>query len=273
MKNTRDYVKELRNFLEDPLTDPAVIQEISEGVLNTKLPLSLAALKRKVEDIRTLAAGLPNSSHILDSTTPQLERARQLLQKAQTARDDALEVEDKVGDLLGNLSNAEDVLKDLETKIQESLDELKKAERNIDEAEKKLDPALKTVDEVAGLVDTMQPQLDDLKALVQSADQEQDLPALEKQLELLRQKAKEAGGGENEAEPGDRLQKLQLEASTLIEETMNMMKSLADREASLQQDADQLAQKAKMLDGLDAQVQELLRDIRRKASVLNTCQA
>uniref|UniRef100_A0A8C9S2X5 Laminin subunit beta-3-like n=1 Tax=Scleropages formosus TaxID=113540 RepID=A0A8C9S2X5_SCLFO len=133
MKNTRDYVKELRNFLEDPLTDPAVIQEISEGVLNTKLPLSLAALKRKVEDIRTLAAGLPNSSHILDSTTPQLERARQLLQKAQTARDDALEVEDKVGDLLGNLSNAEDVLKDLETKIQESLDELKKAERNIDE--------------------------------------------------------------------------------------------------------------------------------------------
>ncbi|KAL4658658.1 laminin subunit beta-3 [Arapaima gigas] len=291
MQNTRDYIKDLRNFLSDPLSDPAVIQTISEGVLNTKLPLSLATLKRKVEDIRTLAAGLPDSSRILASTTPQLDLARQLLLKAQTARDDALEVGNRVDSVLGNLSNTEVVLNDLETTIQNSLVQLKNAENNIAEAEKKLDPALKTVEEVTGLVGTMQPQLQDLKALVQSTGQlaaqahnqaqdaqkevsaaAQDLPALEKQLELLKEKANVKDGGRNEGEAGDRLQKLQLEASALIEGTMDMMKSLTGREASLQHTADQLLQKAQMLESLDAEVQSLLGDIRRKATVLSTCQ-
>lgn len=61
----------------------------------------------------------------------------------------------------------------------------------------------------------------------------QDLKALEDQLGILRQKAKDAEGkGEGAAGAGDRVKKLQEEAGTLIQDTMDMMKKLTGTGAS-----------------------------------------
>uniref|UniRef100_A0A674E3Z8 Laminin subunit beta-3-like n=1 Tax=Salmo trutta TaxID=8032 RepID=A0A674E3Z8_SALTR len=85
LRETRYFVKELKDFLSDP-TD---ISTVSEWILNAKLPLSLAALKRKLQDIRALAAGLPDSKAVLDQAGPQLDTARRLLQEAQDALGEA----------------------------------------------------------------------------------------------------------------------------------------------------------------------------------------
>ena len=62
------------------------MQEVSDWVLKAKLPLSLAVLKRKLEDLKTLAAALPDSTHVLQQAGPPLETARRLLQQAKEAR-------------------------------------------------------------------------------------------------------------------------------------------------------------------------------------------
>uniref|UniRef100_A0A8C7UK72 Uncharacterized protein n=1 Tax=Oncorhynchus mykiss TaxID=8022 RepID=A0A8C7UK72_ONCMY len=70
----------------DPSSDPTHISTVSEWILNAKLPVSLATLKRKLQEIRDLAAGLPDSTAVLDQAGPQLDIARRLLQEARDAR-------------------------------------------------------------------------------------------------------------------------------------------------------------------------------------------
>lgn len=70
----------------DPSSNLTHIQQVSDWVRNAKLPLSLAALKRKLEELKNLAATLPDSSSVLDEAEPQLDAARKLLQEAEDAR-------------------------------------------------------------------------------------------------------------------------------------------------------------------------------------------
>uniref|UniRef100_A0A4W5MWK0 Uncharacterized protein n=1 Tax=Hucho hucho TaxID=62062 RepID=A0A4W5MWK0_9TELE len=122
LQETRDFVKELKDFLSDPLSDPTHISTVSEWILNAKLPVSLATLKRKLQEIRALAAGLPDSTAVLDQAGPQLDTARRLLQEAQDARDAALGVKADVDGLLEGFTTVEGSLSGLEEKVQESLD-------------------------------------------------------------------------------------------------------------------------------------------------------
>lgn len=57
-----------------------------EDVLEAKFPLSVENLKQKLKEMQDLASSLPDSSRILESTKPELEKARKLLEEAQNAR-------------------------------------------------------------------------------------------------------------------------------------------------------------------------------------------
>lgn len=70
----------------DPSSNLTHIQEVSDWILKAKLPPTLAALKRKLEELKNLAANLPDSTAVLDEAGPQLDTARKLLQEAQDAR-------------------------------------------------------------------------------------------------------------------------------------------------------------------------------------------
>lgn len=59
---------------------------MSDWILKAKLPLSLAALKRKLEELKNLAANLPDSTAVLKEAEPELNTARKLLEEAQDAR-------------------------------------------------------------------------------------------------------------------------------------------------------------------------------------------
>lgn len=70
----------------DPESNLDQIQEVSDWVLKAKLPLSLATLRRKLEELKDLAANLPDSTAVLNEADPQLDAARKLLEEAQDAR-------------------------------------------------------------------------------------------------------------------------------------------------------------------------------------------
>lgn len=70
----------------DPSSNLTQIQEVSDLILKAKLPLSIAKLKTKLDELKNLAANLPNSTAVLKKAEPQLDAAKKLLQEAQDAR-------------------------------------------------------------------------------------------------------------------------------------------------------------------------------------------
>lgn len=62
------------------------VQEVSDWILNAKLPPRLAGLKGKLQELKDLTANLPDSTAVLKEAEPQLDAAKKLLQDAQDAR-------------------------------------------------------------------------------------------------------------------------------------------------------------------------------------------
>lgn len=291
LKEARDVVKELKDFLSDPSSNLTHIQEVSDWILKAKLPPNLAALKRKLEELKNLAANLPDSTAVLNKAEPQLVKARKLLQEAQDARDTALGVKADVDGLLTGFGTAEGLLSDLEDKLQNSMDLIDNLNNNLTEAKNQLSPAEKALDDVSTLIKPMKPQLDELKDLLENGDQQaqdaqedadkaedeaaaanEDLLSLKKQLDRLKDEAA-AGGSDNEAGPvEDRLAKLQQDAVALVNTTDNMMNALEGKADSLRGLQDEVLQKSTQLEGLDAKLKDLLAALRKKALDLSTCQ-
>ncbi|KAG7493356.1 hypothetical protein JOB18_007172 [Solea senegalensis] len=291
LKETKDVVKELKDFLSDPSSNLTQIQNVSDWILKAKLPLNLAALKRKLDELKNLAANLPDSTAVLKEAEPQLEIAKKLLKEAQDARDKALKVKGDVDGLLPGLGSAEDSLADLEDKLKDSLDLIDDLNNNLTKVHDQLTPAEKTLDDISTLINPMKPQLDQLKDLLQNGDQEaqdaledadkaedeaaagnKDLSSLEKQLELLKDKIPATGTGGEAGSPGERLTKLQQDAGALGNTTADMMKALDGKADSLRGLQDQILQKSKNLEGLEDKVKNLLSQLRKKVQDLRDCQ-
>lgn len=291
LKETRDVVKNLKDFLSDPSSNLTQIQEVSDWILNAKLPLSLAGLKRKLEELKDLAANLPDSTAVLDKAKPQLDAAKKLLEEAKEARDTAVGVKADVDGLLDSFSSAEDSLSDLEDKVENTLDLIDKLNKSLTKAEDQLSPAEKALDDVSDLIKPMKPQLDDLKDLLQKGDQQaqdaqddadkaedeaafanEDLSDLEKQLERLKDQVPPGGTGGNLGPVGDRLVKLQQDAGVLANTTDDMLKALEGKGDSLKKLQDEILEKSTKLEGLDEKLKDLLAQLRKKAHDLSTCQ-
>ncbi|XP_041836366.1 laminin subunit beta-3 isoform X2 [Melanotaenia boesemani] len=290
LKDTQMVVKELKDFLSDPSSNLTQIQEVSDWILKTGLPLSLAVLKEKLKELKELAENLPNSTAVLKEAEPQLEAARKLLEEAQNARDIALGVKADVDKLLSSFGSAEDSLSDLENKLQDSMDLIDSINKNLTQSKNQLVPAEEALDDISKLIEPMKPKLDELKKLLQNGSQQaqdaeedagkaeeeaaaaaEDLMTLEKQLDQLKEKG--VPGAAGEAGPvEDRLAKLQEDAGALVNTTDNMMKSLEGKADSLRKLQDEILQKSSKLEGLDTKLQDLLGQLQKKARDLSSCQ-
>ncbi|AWP03505.1 putative laminin subunit beta-3 [Scophthalmus maximus] len=291
LKDTRDVVKQLKDFLSDPSSNLTQIQEVSDWILKAKLPLNLASLKRKLEELKNLAANLPDSLAVLKEAEPQLDTARKLLQEAKDARDTALGVKADVDGLLAGLGSVEGSLSDAEDKLQNTMELIDNLNNDLTKAKDQLTPAEKDLDDVSELMKPMKPQLDELKARLKNGTQQaqdaqenadkaekeaaaanEDVLSLEKQLDLLKDQAAASGSGGEAGPVGDRLAKLQQDAGALANTTEDMMKSLEGKADSLRGLQDQILQKSTKLEGLDDEVKDILSKLRKKAHDLLTCQ-
>lgn len=290
LKDTQMVVKELKDFLSDPLSNLTQIKEVSDWILKSGLPLSLAVLKEKLKELKELAENLPNSTAVLKEAEPQLEAARKLLEEAQNARDIAVGGKADVDKMLSSFGSAEDSLSDLEDKLQDSMDLIDSINNNLTQSKNQLVPAEEALDDISKLIEPMKPKLDELKKLLQNVSQQaqdaeedagkaedeaaaaaEDLMTLKKQLDQLKEKG--VPGAAGEAGPvDDRLAKLQEDAGALVNTTDNMMKSLEGKADSLRKLQDEILQKSLKLEGLDTKLQDLLGQLQKKARDLSSCQ-
>ncbi|KAF4097130.1 laminin subunit beta-3 [Onychostoma macrolepis] len=288
LKDTKDFINNLRDFLSEPHSDPDEVQRVCEAVLDAKVPLSVKNLKQKLKELQDLASSLPDSSKVLDNSREQLENARQLLEEANNTRDAAFGIQQDSEGILKTMDDNEDILDELEDKIRQSADIANNVKNNVKQIEDVLLPAEQGIVGVTGLLDEMRPLLDDLRKDVtmgtlhaneaqnqsDSAQEEaeqaaEELEALKEEFERLKRAAAEnTEAGEDSA----RLQTLQEEAESLMTDTSDIMQALKDKEASVRQGAAELQQNAARLTGLDDQVKKLRDDIRYKVTSLSICQ-
>ncbi|XP_037106771.1 laminin subunit beta-3 [Syngnathus acus] len=292
LKEAKDVVKDIKDFLSDPSSNLTHIQDVSDWILKTKLPLSLASLKKKLDELKNLAANLPDSTSILDKSEPQLDEARKLLQEAQDTRDTAQGVKDDVDELLAGFDSVEDSLADMEDRLQNSMDSIDNLNRTLTKAKNQLKPAEKTLDDVSAVIQPIQPQLDELKKLLQNASEiaedaqetadqagdeadaaDKELLSVQKEFDRLKDKVA-AGGLPGEKGPGaEQLSKLREDAGNLANTTDAMLDALDGKADSLKQLQDEILQKSKKLEGLDDKLQNLVTQLQKKANDLSVCQA
>lgn len=290
LKQSRNVVKELKDFLSDPSSNLTHIQKVSDWVLKAKLPVNLAALKAKLEELKSLASDLPDSTEVLSKAQPQLEAARKLLLEAQDARDTAKGVKADVDGLVQGLGSMEQSLSDLEDKLQNNMDLIDSLSNNITKAQKQLTPAEKVLENVSALLTPIKPQLDELKQLLKEGEQQTldaqdkaneaeeeatatagDMIDLEKQLETLKAKAA-ASRPDDTAQLRERLSKLQQGAHALANTTENMFKALDGKADSIRLLQEEILAKSNTLKGLDAKLTDLVAQLRKRAQELRWCQ-
>ncbi|XP_029286569.1 laminin subunit beta-3 [Cottoperca gobio] len=289
LKETRDVVKDLKDFLSDPSSNLTHIEEVSDWIEKAKLPLNLATLKTKLEELKNLASNLPDSTAVLKEAEPQLDAARKLLQEAEDARDTAVDGQNDVDGLLAGFGSVEGSLSDLEEKLQDSMDLIDNVTDSLNKAKDQLRPAEKALDDVSTLIKPMKPQLDELKDLLQNGGQQaqdakensenaedeadaanKEVVSLEEQLDRLKDQAGAPGGESTPLE--ERLVKLQQDAGALTNTTENMMKSLEGKAKSLRSLQDEILQKSINLAVHEATLKDLVTALRKKARDHSFCQ-
>uniref|UniRef100_A0A3B5LRA2 Laminin subunit beta 3 n=1 Tax=Xiphophorus couchianus TaxID=32473 RepID=A0A3B5LRA2_9TELE len=157
LQETRTIIQDLKDFLTDPSSNLTQVQEISEWILNANLPVSLPALEKKLEELKNLAASLPNTENVLKEAKPQLDTAKKLLQEADAARS-GRKVNTGTGRHFKYLKcSVNGTCRDLLTPLSRM------------KVEDTLKPAEKALTDTEALTTPMKDQLEELKKLLEDA--------------------------------------------------------------------------------------------------------
>ncbi|XP_049327763.1 laminin subunit beta-3 [Astyanax mexicanus] len=288
LKDIKDFIKKLKDFLSDPSSDPAEVQRVCEAVLGVKLPEGAESLRKKLQEMQDLAATLPDSTRVLKEAEPKLEQARRLLQDAERTRNKSVLLQNGADQLISDLNKSEDDLEKLQNNLEQSQDIVNKVKDDIQKVDQSLAPVDQLLTDVGLLLQPMRPLLEELKGDVKKAREETgeaekqaggaeleaelaatELEELQEQLKKLKQNAN-ASTDANEAQ--QRLLDLHQDGIELIQETRDMMQKIMDKERSLQEGKEELQRSSERLAGLDVYLQELINEIHSRATKLNMCQ-
>ncbi|XP_039604526.1 laminin subunit beta-3 [Polypterus senegalus] len=280
IQNTRQFIKQVREFLSAPDMDPAVIQLVSEQVLNMKLPGSIGEIRDKVDQIKAIAGSLPDISRLMETTRSEIGKAKELLQEAERARDQAITFEEKVDGVVDDLGSAQTSLDEARDKIRDLLNNVKDVDNKILQIQDELRPAERTITDMDIQMQNMKPPMDNLRSLINGNDymanqaqglagqafteaeaRSQEFDILQQQYDKLKQKMKEKQSGQaeggNAGEPGQRMVALRDNVEGLMQETSFIMNEIQDTEDSLYDGVDELDQKSLTLLGLDQKVKDI----------------
>ncbi|XP_032948573.1 laminin subunit beta-3 isoform X2 [Rhinolophus ferrumequinum] len=287
VRRTRLLIQQVRDFLSDPDTDAATIQEVSEAVLALWLPTDSATVLQKMNEIQAIAARLPNVDLVLSQTKQDIARARRLQAEAEQARSRAHAVENQVEDVVGNLRQGTVALQEAQDTMSGTSRSLRLIQDRVAEVQQVLGPAER-------LVTGMMEQLGDFRARMEKlhhqaeqqraqATQAQQLAegASERALsaqegfERIKQKYAELkdrlGQSPMLGEQGNRILSVKTEAEELFGETMEMMDKMKDMESELLHGSQAIMLRSADLTGLEKHVEQIRDHINERVLYYATC--
>ncbi|XP_034626450.1 laminin subunit beta-3 [Trachemys scripta elegans] len=287
VRRIQQFIQQVRNFLSDPATDPATIQEVSDYVLSLRLPTDTAAVLRKMTEIRNLAAKLQCPESILTQTAGDIAKAKRLQQEAEQARNRANAVEGNVEEVVENLRQANTVLQEAQDAISGSGYSLQLIQLRIDEIQAVLIPMEKNMRDITDQLDSFTERIRQLRHKaeqnrLQATDAQQrakeaseEARSAQQGFEQVKQKYAELkrrmGQNSNLGAQGSRIQSIDMEAKALFEETWAMMLRMETIETEIQKSNNALIVKSASLAGLKEQVEKINNHIHERITYYTSC--
>ncbi|XP_042537993.1 laminin subunit beta-3 [Dipodomys spectabilis] len=283
----RQLIQQVRDFLSDPETDAATLQEVSEAVLALWLPTDSATVLRKMNEIQAIAARLPNVDLVLSQTKQDIARARRLQAEAEQARSRAHTVEGQVEEVVGNLRQGTVALQEAQDTMQGTSRSLRLIQERVAEVQQVLVPAEKLVMSMTEQLGGFRTRMEELRRQAQQqraqAAQAQQLAdgtnkwALSAQegFERIKQKYAELkdrlGRSPMLGEQGSRILSVKTEAEELFGETVEMMDRMKDMESELLSGSQDIVLHSARLTGLEKRVEQIRDHINGRVLYYATC--
>ncbi|MXQ94574.1 hypothetical protein E5288_WYG008704 [Bos mutus] len=270
VRRTRLLIRQVREFLSDPDTDTATIQEVSEAVLALWLPTDSATVLQKMNEIQAIAARLPNVDLVLSQTKQDVARARRLQAEAEQARSRAHAVEGQVEEVLGALRQGT-------LALQEAQDTMRGTRRSMRLIQDRV--AEVSVPRGGMNVQTRARGRDNPKAFRtlddgDDGDAEMVFPFFQG-FERVKQKYAELKDRLDQSsmlgEQGSRILSVKTEAEELFGETMEMMDRMRDMESELLQGSQAIVLRSADLTGLEQRVEQIRNHINGRVLYYATC--
>lgn len=287
VSRTQFLVQQVRDFLSDPDTDAATIQEVSEAVLALWLPTDSATVLRKMNEIQAIAARLPNVDLVLSQTKQDIARAHRLQAEAEQARSRAHAAEGQLEDVVGNLQQGTVALQEAQDTMHGTRRSLQLIQDRVAEVQQVLGPAERLVmdrmEQLGGLRARMeelslqarlqQAQAAQARQLAEEAS-EQALSAQEG-FERIKQKYAELkdrlGRSPRLGEQGGRILSVKMEAEELFGEAVAMMDRMKDMESELLRGSQAILLRSADLTGLEKHVEQIRSYINERVLYYATC--
>ncbi|XP_072281495.1 laminin subunit beta-3 isoform X2 [Pyxicephalus adspersus] len=284
---TKQFIQQVRDFLTEPSTDPATIQEVSEYVLSLKLPVDALSLQRKINEIRSIAEKLPNVEIVLSQTREDIAKAKKLQTDAEDARNKAKAVEDNVDGVVENIKVAKKALQEAEDKIRGSGLSLQQIQDRVLEIGQVLDPVKKGMNDMQDQLQGFTQQLENLRdrtaqslqqagqakraaegAHRKALDAQQGLDAVIEKYALVKRRLEQTN---NIGAHGQLVARIKKEADDLFKESQDTMTRMKEIESELLKDQQYVIQKTSELNGLESEIRKIRDDISSKANFFSTC--
>ncbi|XP_008144236.2 laminin subunit beta-3 [Eptesicus fuscus] len=287
VRRTRLLIQQVRDFLSDPDTDAATIQEVSEAVLALWLPTDSATVLRKMNEIQAIAARLPNVDLVLSQTKQDIARARRLQAEAEQARSRAHAVEGQVEDVVGNLRQGSVALQEAQGTMQGTSRSLRLIQDRVAEVQQVLGPAERLVTGMTEQLGGFRARMEELR--LQASQQRAQAAQAQQLAEGANQQALSAQEGFDIikrkyaelkerlrqgpalGEQGNRILNVKMEAEELFGETMQMMDRMRVMESELLQGSQAIMLRSADLTGLEKHVEQIRDYINERVLYYATC--
>uniref|UniRef100_A0A8C0SX89 Laminin subunit beta-3 n=1 Tax=Canis lupus familiaris TaxID=9615 RepID=A0A8C0SX89_CANLF len=287
VRRMRFLIQQVRDFLSDPDTDAATIQEVSEAVLALWLPTDSATVLRKMNEIQAIAARLPNVDLVLSQTKQDVARARSLQAAAEQARSRAHAAEGQVEDVVGNLRQGTVALQEAQDTMQGTSRSLRLIQERVAEVQQVLGPAERLVASMTEQLGDFRARLAELRRRARqqreqavraqqlSEGAEQQALSAQEGFERMKQKYAELkdqlGRSPMLGDQGSRILSVKTEAEELFGETMEMMDRMKDMESELLRGSQAIQLRSADLTGLEKHVEQIRDYINERVLYYATC--
>ncbi|XP_058024139.1 laminin subunit beta-2 [Ahaetulla prasina] len=289
-KELRDLIQQVKEFLNLEGADPDSIALVASRVLELSIPASPVQIHHLAEEIKERVSSLANVDAILDQTAGDVHIAGQLLQdarranaRAESVKNAAEAVKRALDDAKRAQNAAEKAINSADDDIQHTNTVVNEINRKTANAEVELAAAKKRVGHLDRQVDVLKMKrasnilaatraeetASAAKNRAEEAEQVLEGPLGDRyrtMQELVERKAQHVVGARKKAEH------LRDEAKGLLRDAQEKLRRLSKLEETYEENEKLLQEKAAQLDGLEAKMRSILKDINEQIQIYNTCQ-
>ncbi|KAM6470530.1 laminin subunit beta-2 isoform 2-T2 [Liasis olivaceus] len=289
-KELRDLIQQVKEFLNLEGADPDSIALVASRVLELSIPASPVQIHHLAEEIKERVSSLANVDAILDQTAGDVRVAGQLLQdarranaRAESVKNAAQAAKKALDDAKRAQSAAEKAINSADSDIQHTNTVVNEINRKTANAEVELAAAKKRVGHLDRQVDVLKMKrasnilaatraeetASAAKNRAEEAEQVLEGPLGDQyrtMQELVERKAQHVLGARKKAE------RLRDEAKGLLRDAHEKLRRLSKLEETYEENERLLQDKAAQLDGLEAKMRSILKDINEQIQIYNTCQ-